>query len=303
MELGLVGLGRMGGNMARRWMRGGHRVTGYARSPSTLEALSREGLIGAASAEDLVARLKPPRAVWLMLPAGDPTEETVTRLGSLLSPGDVLLDGGNTYYKDDMRRAAALAPRGIHYLDQGTSGGIWGLQEGYCLMIGGAPEIADRLKPAFVTLAPAPDRGWGRVGPVGAGHFVKMIHNGIEYGMMQAIAEGFALLESKQDFRLDLHQVAAIWQDGSVVRSWLLDLAARALEQQPGLEGIAAYVEDSGEGRWTVQESLDSAVPAPVISLSLMTRFRSRRPDSFADRLLAAMRQQFGGHAIKRSRS
>ena len=202
-----------------------------------------------------------------------------------------------------MRRATALAPRGIHYLDQGTSGGIWGLKEGYCLMIGGPSEIVDRLKPAFVTLAPAPDRGWGRVGPVGTGHFVKMIHNGIEYGMMQSLAEGFALLEGKKDFGLDLLQVASIWQNGSVVRSWLLDLVARALQEQPGLEGIAPYVEDSGEGRWTVQESLDSAVPAPVIALSLMERFRSRQQGSFADRVLAAMRQQFGGHAIKRSGS
>jgi len=303
MDLGLVGLGKMGGNMARRWMRGGHRVIGYARSAATLETFVREGLVGAASLEDLVARLKTPRAVWLMLPAGDPTEETVTRLGALLAPGDVLLDGGNTYYQDDMRRATALAPRGIHYLDQGTSGGIWGLKEGYCLMIGGPSEIVDRLKPAFVTLAPAPDRGWGRVGPVGTGHFVKMIHNGIEYGMMQSLAEGFALLEGKKDFGLDLLQIASIWQSGSVVRSWLLDLVARALQEQPGLEGIAPYVEDSGEGRWTVQESLDSAVPAPVIALSLMERFRSRQQGSFADRVLAAMRQQFGGHAIKRSGS
>jgi len=303
MDLGLVGLGKMGGNMARRWMRDGHRVIGYARSAATLETFVREGLVGAASLEDLVARLKTPRAVWLMLPAGDPTEETVTRLGALLAPGDVLLDGGNTHYQDDMRRATALAPRGIHYLDQGTSGGIWGLKEGYCLMIGGPSEIVDRLKPAFVTLAPAPDRGWGRVGPVGTGHFVKMIHNGIEYGMMQSLAEGFALLEGKKDFGLDLLQVASIWQNGSVVRSWLLDLVARALQEQPGLEGIAPYVEDSGEGRWTVQESLDSAVPAPVIALSLMERFRSRQQGSFADRVLAAMRQQFGGHAIKRSGS
>ncbi len=303
MELGLVGLGRMGGNMARRWMRAGHRVTGYARSTATLDALGGEGLTGASSLEDLVARLRPPRAVWLMLPAGAPTEEAVTRLGVLLQPGDVLLDGGNTYYKDDQRRAAALTARGVHYLDQGTSGGIWGLQEGYCLMLGGPPEIVERLRPVFEALAPAPDRGWGRVGPVGAGHFVKMIHNGIEYGMMQSIAEGFALLDAKKDFTLDLHQVAAIWQNGSVVRSWLLDLVARALRDRPGLEGIEAYVDDSGEGRWTVQESLDGAVPAPVIALSLMARFRSRQTESFADRLLAAMRQQFGGHAIKRSPS
>ena len=300
MDLGLVGLGKMGGNMARRWMRGGHRVTGSARSVSTLETFAKEGLLPATTLEDLVSRLKPPRAVWLMLPAGAATEEAVARLGSLLSRGDVLVDGGNTYYKDDMRRAAALASRGVQYLDQGTSGGIWGLQEGYCLMIGGPPEAVDRLKPAFVTLAPAADRGWGRVGPVGAGHFVKMIHNGIEYGMMQALAEGFALLESKQEFELDLKRVANLWQDGSVVRSWLLDLVARALEQDPGLRGIEPWVEDSGEGRWTVQEAVESAVPDPVMALSLMARFRSRQPKSFADRLLAAMRHQFGGHEIKR---
>jgi 6-phosphogluconate dehydrogenase len=301
MEIGLVGLGRMGGNMARRWIRGSHRVVGHARSSATLEALSKEALVPAQSLEDLVRSLKSPRAVWLMLPAGAATEDAVSRLGALLSPGDLLVDGGNSYYKDDIRRAAALAPRGIQYLDQGTSGGVWGLTEGYCLMIGGPREAADRLKPAFVTLAPAPDRGWGRVGPVGAGHFVKMIHNGIEYGMMQAYAEGFALLESKREFDLDLKRVAAIWQDGSVVRSWLLDLVAAALEENPALKGIEPWVEDSGEGRWTVQEAVESAVPTPIIALSLMARFRSRRPESFADRLLAAMRHQFGGHAIKRS--
>ena len=300
MEIGIVGLGRMGGNMARRWMRGGHRVVGSARSAATLEAFAKEGLVPAPALEDLVSRLKTPRAVWLMLPAGAATEETVARLGSLLASGDVLIDGGNTYYKDDIRRAASLAPRGIQYLDQGTSGGIWGLQEGYCLMIGGPADVVDRLKPAFVTLAPASDRGWGRVGPVGAGHFVKMIHNGIEYGMMQSFAEGFALLESKREFDLDLKRVATIWQDGSVVRSWLLDLVARALGENPRLQNIEPWVEDSGEGRWTVQEAVESAVPAPVIALSLMARFRSRQPKSFADRLLAAMRNQFGGHEIKR---
>src|SRR5205809_3610901 len=300
MEIGIAGLGRMGGNMARRWMRGGHRVVGHARSAATLDAFAKEGVVPAATLEDLVSRLKPPRAVWLMLPAGGPTEEAVTRLGSLLASGDALVDGGNTYYKDDIRRAALLAPRGLHYLDEGTSGGVWGLTEGYCLMIGGPAQVVERLRPAFVTLAPAPDRGWGRVGPAGAGHFVKMIHNGIEYGMMQSYAEGFALLESKQEFGLDLKQVAAIWQDGSVVRSWLLDLAARALQENPRLEGIEPWVEDSGEGRWTVQESVESAVPAPVITLALMARFRSRQPRSFAERLLAALRNQFGGHAIKR---
>jgi 6-phosphogluconate dehydrogenase len=303
MEIGLVGLGKMGGNMARRWMRGGHRVVGFAKSAATLNALAKEGLVPASSLEDLVSRLKTPRAVWLMLPAGAVTEETVTRLGGLLSAGDALVDGGNTHYKDDMRRAAALAPKGLHYLDEGTSGGVWGLAEGYCLMIGGPAEIVERLRPGFVTLAPAPDRGWGRVGAAGAGHYVKMLHNGIEYGMMQSYAEGFALLESKQEFGLDLKQIAAIWQNGSVVRSWLLDLIARALQENPRLEGIEPWVDDSGEGRWTVQESLDSAVPAPVMALALMTRFRSRQPQSFADRLLAAMRNQFGGHAIKRSKT
>ena len=300
MQIGIVGLGRMGGNMARRWMRGGHTVVGHVRNAATLQVIAKEGLVPAATLEDLVSRLKPPRAVWLMLPAGGPTEEAVTRLGSLLASGDALVDGGNSYYKDDLRRAALLKPRGLHYLDEGTSGGVWGLTEGYCLMIGGPAEVVERLRPAFVTLAPAPERGWGRVGPTGAGHFVKMIHNGIEYGMMQSYAEGFALLESKQEFGLDLKQVAAIWQDGSVVRSWLLDLAARALQENPRLEGIAPWVEDSGEGRWTVQESIENAVPAPVITLSLMARFRSRQPLSFADRLLAALRNQFGGHAIKR---
>ena len=300
MEIGLVGLGRMGGNMARRWMRGGHRVVGHARSAGTLEAFAKEGLVTATSLDELVSRLKPPRAIWLMLPAGAATEEAVTRLGALLSAGDTLIDAGNTYYKDDIRRAAALSPRGLHYIDEGTSGGVWGLAEGYCLMIGGPTDVVERLRPAFVTLAPAPDRGWGRVGPVGAGHFVKMLHNGIEYGMMQAYAEGFALLEAKKEFQLDLRQVGAIWQDGSVVRSWLLDLIVRALRDNPGLEGIEPWVEDSGEGRWTVQESLESSVPAPAIALALMTRFRSRLPKSFADRLLAAMRNQFGGHAIKR---
>jgi 6-phosphogluconate dehydrogenase len=301
MEIGLVGLGRMGGNMARRWLRGGHRVVGTARSAETLQALAKDGLIPAPSLEDLVSRLKPPRAIWLMLPSGQTTEEAVARLAALLSAGDALIDGGNTDYKDDIRRAASVAPRGIHYLDQGTSGGVWGLQEGYCLMIGGPREAVDRLKAAFVTLAPAPDRGWGHFGPVGAGHFVKMIHNGIEYGMMQAYAEGFALLEAKREFDLDLERVATVWQDGSVVRSWLLDLVARALADNPELQGIEPWVEDSGEGRWTVREAIESAVPAPVIALALMTRFRSRQPKSFADRLLSAMRNQFGGHAIKKA--
>ena len=301
MKLGLIGLGKMGGNMARRWMRGGHGVTGYARSTESIRTLAAEGMTAGASLQDVVARLDPPRAIWLMLPAGAATEETVGRLGSLLQRDDVVIDGGNTYYKDDLRRAAALRERGIHYLDQGTSGGVWGLREGYCLMIGGPAEVVERLKPAFVTLAPAPDRGWGRVGPVGAGHFVKMVHNGIEYGMMQAYAEGFNLMQAKKEFGLDLAEVGRIWRDGSVVRSWLLDLATAALKENPALGGIEAWVSDSGEGRWTTQEAIDLAIPAPVIALALLERFRSRQPSSFADRLLAALRNQFGGHAIKTS--
>jgi 6-phosphogluconate dehydrogenase len=235
-----------------------------------------------------------------MLPAGAPTEEAVERLGGLLQRDDALIDGGNTFYKDDLRRAAALAPRGIHYLDQGTSGGVWGLENGYCLMIGGPAGVVERLRPAFAALAPGPDRGWARVGPVGAGHFVKMVHNGIEYGMMQSYAEGFALLAGRREFAIDLREVAAIWDHGSVVRSWLLQLIERALRDDPALANVEPGVEDSGEGRWTVQEGIEQAVPLPVISLSLMARFRSRQPRSLADRLLAALRNQFGGHAVRR---
>jgi 6-phosphogluconate dehydrogenase len=301
MELGLIGLGKMGGNMARRWMGGGHTVIGYARTAATVQSYVKEGMIGAGSLEDLVKRLKPPRSVWLMLPAGKPTDEAVDALSGLLARDDAVVDGGNTYYKDDLRRAAQLEKKGIHYLDQGTSGGVWGLKEGYSLMIGGEEGIFERLKPAFATLAPGPDQGWGRVGPVGAGHFVKMVHNGIEYGMMQAYAEGFNLLEAAEEFRLDLHRISRIWQHGSVVRSWLLDLAADALQENPKLSGIEPWVADSGEGRWTVQEGIERSVPVPVIAHSLMARFRSRQPSSFADRLLAALRNQFGGHAIKKS--
>jgi 6-phosphogluconate dehydrogenase len=300
MEIGLAGLGRMGGNMARRFMRAGHRVIGWTRSAATAAPLERDGMTAASSLADLVARLSPPRAVWVMLPAGAPTEEAVERLGGLLQRGDALIDGGNTFYKDDLRRAAALAPRGIHYLDQGTSGGVWGLENGYCLMIGGPADVVGRLRPAFAALAPAPDRGWARVGPVGAGHFVKMVHNGIEYGMMQSYAEGFALLAGRREFAIDLREVAAIWDHGSVVRSWLLQLIERALRDDPALKNLEPWVEDSGEGRWTVQEGIEQAVPLPVISLSLMARFRSRQPRSFADRLLAALRNQFGGHAVRR---
>ena len=299
MTVGLVGLGKMGANMARRWLRAGIAVRGYARTRATVAALEGEGMTGASSIQDVVGGLPAPRAIWMMLPAGPPTDEATDLLGGILSPGDVLIDGGNSWYKDDLRRAAALAPRGIHYLDQGTSGGIWGLREGYCLMIGGPEAIVESLRPAFAALAPAPDRGWARVGPVGAGHFVKMVHNGIEYGMMQAYAEGFALLQAKSEFALDLPAIAGLWRHGSVVRSWLLDLIENALGDDPRLERIQAWVSDSGEGRWTVQESVEAGVPLPVIALALMARFRSRQDDAFADRLLAALRNQFGGHAVK----
>ncbi|HWO57295.1 MAG TPA: decarboxylating 6-phosphogluconate dehydrogenase [bacterium] len=299
MQIGMIGLGRMGGNMTSRLLAGGHNVVAFATSRDSVAAAAREGATAADSLADVVGKLAPPRAVWVMVPAGAPTEDTVQGLIKLLSPGDTILEGGNSNYKDSMRRAAAAGKAGIHYLDVGTSGGIWGRSEGYSLMIGGPSEAVDRLRPIFATLAPAPDKGWGHVGPSGAGHFVKMIHNGIEYGMMQAMAEGFDLMKRKTELHLDLHQVAAIWQHGSVVRSWLLDLTERALAGNPNLDGIAAYVEDSGEGRWTVMESIDLACPAPVITLALQRRFRSRDAAPFADKLLAAMRQQFGGHAVK----
>jgi 6-phosphogluconate dehydrogenase len=299
MELGMVGLGRMGGNMSERLLRGGHRVVGYAREAPAVQRVVDGGGAGASSLADLAARLAVPRAVWLMIPAGEPVDEAIRELLPHLAKGDVILDGGNSYYKDSMRRAAALAERGVSFVDVGTSGGIWGLAEGYCLMIGGDRTSVERLTPIFKTLAPGPDRGWGHVGPSGAGHFVKMIHNGIEYGLMQAYAEGFTLMQRKEVFHLDLSQIAQMWQHGSVVRSWLLDLTARALAENPTLNGIAAYVSDSGEGRWTVLESLELETSIPVITLSLERRFRSRETDPFGDRLLAAMRQQFGGHAVK----
>ncbi|SFK48115.1 phosphogluconate dehydrogenase (NAD(+)-dependent, decarboxylating) [Lysobacter sp. cf310] len=299
MELGMVGLGRMGANMAERLLRGGHRVTGYDPGAAAREQAAARGIAGAATLADLVAALPAPRVLWLMVPAGRIVDETLAQLLPLLAPGDSVIDGGNSNYKDTMRRAAELAERGLHFVDSGTSGGIWGLAEGYSLMIGGDEDAVERLRPLFETLAPAPDRGWGRVGPSGAGHFTKMVHNGIEYGLMQAYAEGFAIMQRKPGFDLDLHQVAQIWRHGSVVRSWLLDLGADALGKNPALDGIAPYVEDSGEGRWTVAEAIDLDVAAPVITASLLERLRSRESDSFADKLLAAMRNEFGGHKIK----
>ncbi len=301
MELGMVGLGRMGGNMALRISKGGHNVVGYDPNQQVVRDYVKQGISGASSLEDLVGQLSAPRAVWSMVPSGEVTEATVSRLGELLSPGDTVIDGGNSYYKDSVRRASVLEEKDIYFLDSGTSGGIWGVTEGYSLMVGGERAAFDRLEPMLQTLAPAGDRGYGHVGPAGAGHFVKMVHNGIEYGMMQAYAEGFEIMEAKKEFDLDLAQVAEIWRYGSVVRSWLLDLTAAALQEEPGLASLQAYVDDSGEGRWTVQESVDLAVPAPVISASLQARFRSRQENSFGARLLAAMRNQFGGHAVRRA--
>jgi len=300
MELGMVGLGKMGANMTERLLRGGHRVVVFDQNAEPVKRAAEQGAVAAGSLAALVKALKPPRSVWLMVPAGDPVDGTIDQLKPLLTKGDLVVDGGNTYYKDTLPRATALAKSGIDLVDVGTSGGVWGLTEGYALMVGGAEESVERLRPVLETLAPAPDRGWGRVGPSGAGHFVKMVHNGIEYGLMQAYAEGFSLMKHKEAFGLDLHQVAEIWRHGSVVRSWLLDLTARALAQDQTLESIAPHVADSGEGRWMVAEAIDLDVPAPVAALSLIQRLRSRDDESYADRLLAAMRNQFGGHAVRR---
>ena len=301
MEIGMIGLGRMGGNMAQRLLKGGHRVVAYDPKAEAVETLAQNGATGASSLKDMVEQLVAPRAVWVMVPSGETTENTITAVADELSSGDVVIDGGNSNYKDSMRRAAALGERGLLFLDAGTSGGVWGLKEGYSLMVGGDTNAFRRLEPIFQTLAPGPDQGYGHVGPAGSGHFVKMVHNGIEYGLMEAYAEGFELMQAKQEFKLDLAQIAQIWRYGSVVRSWLLDLTAAALSEGPSLDGLQAYVEDSGEGRWTVQESIELAVPAPVITLSLQARFRSRQEQPFGSKLLAAMRNQFGGHSVRRS--
>jgi 6-phosphogluconate dehydrogenase len=293
-------LGRMGANMAQRLMRGGHTVVGYDPAEAARALLEKNGAATAASLQQLVAKLKTPRTLWLMVPAGEITDGTVNSLVPLLGPGDTIIDGGNSNYRDTQRRAAAVAQHKIQYVDSGTSGGVWGLAEGYSLMIGGEEAVVERLRPIFEALAPAKDRGWGRVGPVGSGHYTKMVHNGIEYGLMQAYAEGLSILQHKSEFNLDLHQIAEIWRYGSVVRSWLLDLTANALEKNPTLKGIAPYVADSGEGRWTVADAIELGVSAPVITLSLLERLRSRDNDSFSDKLLAAMRNQFGGHEIKK---
>jgi 6-phosphogluconate dehydrogenase len=300
MELGMIGLGRMGANMAERLLRGGHKVTGFDPKPEARKAIEADGGASADSLQALVAALPAPRALWMMVPSGKITEGTVDALLPLLAAGDTVIDGGNSNYKDTLRRAGACADKGVHYVDSGTSGGVWGLAEGYSMMIGGDEQAVERLRPVFETLAPGKDQGWGRVGPVGSGHFTKMVHNGIEYGLMQAYAEGFSILQHKQEFELDLHQIGEIWRYGSVVRSWLLDLTTDALGKNPTMDGIAPYVADSGEGRWTVDEAIDLNVPAPVITASLIERLRSRDTDSFSDKLLSAMRNEFGGHPIKK---
>jgi 6-phosphogluconate dehydrogenase len=300
MKLGLIGLGRMGANMARRLRKGGIEVSAWNRNAEVTEQLAvQTGLSAAASLEALVAGLKTPRVVWLMLPAGDVTQQHLDRLVPLLAAGDVVVDGANSWYKDSLRRGRELAAKGLQFVDAGVSGGIWGLENGYALMLGGEAAAIERLAPAIKALAPGPDRGWLHCGPVGAGHFVKMIHNGIEYGMMQAYAEGFALLKARSDFHLDLAAVAETWRHGSVVRSWLLDLTAEFLARDQELKDIAPLVADSGEGRWTALEGVEQGIPTPVMSLALMMRFASQGKDEYGDKLLAMMRKGFGGHGVQ----
>ena len=294
MQLGMIGLGRMGANMTRRLLERGHDLVVYDRNPEAVASSAGEGAVGAASLEELVGKLDAPRSVWVMVPSGPPTRQTIAAVADLLEAGDTIVDGGNSRWHDARDEAAHLGGRGIHLVDAGVSGGVWGLENGYCLMVGGAEEPVRRLEPVFTDLAP--EAGYAHVGPPGAGHFVKMVHNGIEYGMLQAYAEGFALMDSATELELDLHQIAEVWRQGSVVRSWLLDLAALALADQEGFARVRGHVEDSGEGRWTVEEALDRAVATPVIAASLFARFSSRQPNSFAARIIAALRNQFGGH-------
>jgi 6-phosphogluconate dehydrogenase len=320
MQIGMIGLGRMGGNMARRLMRGGHEVVAFATDPAAVAQLAGEGATGVGTLGDLVARLRPPRAAWIMVPAGGATEQVVADLAGRMDPGDIIIDGGNSFYKDDVRRMKELRPRGIHYVDVGTSGGVWGLERGYCLMIGGEPEVVSRLDPIWTALAPGKgdiaatpgreglggtaQRGYLHCGPAGAGHFVKMIHNGIEYGLMQAYAEGLDILRgaSSKDlpedlrYQLNIADIAELWRRGSVVSSWLLDLTAQALAEDPGLSNYTGFVQDSGEGRWTIMAAVEEGVPADVLSAALYVRFRSRQDHTFAEKVLSAMRHKFGGH-------
>ena len=327
MQLGMVGLGRMGANMTRRLMRGGHQLVVSDLSADTVKQLAGEGAVGSASLQDLVSRLKTPRAVWIMVPAGGPTEQTVQSLAGFMQAGDIIIDGGNSYFKDDVRRSKMLKEKGIHYMDVGTSGGVWGLERGYCMMIGGPKEAMQHLDPIFKTLAPGrgdipetpgrenfggtAEQGYLHCGPSGSGHFVKMVHNGIEYGMMQAYAEGFDIFknatssELPEDIRyeLNLPDIAEVWRRGSVVSSWLLDLSAIALAKNPTLSEYTGFVQDSGEGRWTIQAAVDEAVPVDVLSAALFVRFRSRQEHTFAEKMLSAMRQQFGGHMEPKKQS
>ena len=300
MQLGLIGLGKMGGFMAERIHNAGHQVVGFDFSSEAVAKLAATGNVGSSSLADMVSKLEAPRAVWMMVPSGKPVDDTIAALEGLLSPGDIIIDGGNSNYKDTIRRHGEVTAKGFQYVDCGTSGGVWGLKEGYSMMIGGDKEPVEHLRPIWEALAPAPDKGWGHVGPSGAGHFVKMVHNGIEYGMMQSYAEGFTIMEKKEVLDLNLPQIAKIWQYGSVVRSWLLDLTADALEKNPTLEGLEAYVVDSGEGRWTVFEAIDLNVSAPIITESLIRRIRSREENNFTDRMIAIQRNAFGGHAVKK---
>jgi 6-phosphogluconate dehydrogenase len=301
MEIGMIGLGKMGANMTSRLLQGGHQVIVLDLNETAVKTAVKAGALAAASLEALPDLLTPPRAVWVMVPAGDPTQTIIDSLARLLSPGDAIIDGGNSNYKDTMRRAAVLQESGLHFVDVGTSGGVWGLAEGYSMMVGGSETAVAHVRPILETLAPGAETGWGHVGPSGAGHFTKMVHNGIEYGLMQAYAEGFEIMRAKGDFNLDLHQIAQIWRSGSVVRSWLLDLTATALAEDQNLSDIRGWVADSGEGRWTVFEAIDLDVPAPVITAALQARFVSRQEESYAAKLLAAMRNQFGGHAVKKA--
>jgi 6-phosphogluconate dehydrogenase len=297
MELGFIGLGKMGMNMVTRLQRDKHRVVAYDRTPDLIKQAESQGCVGASSLADLVSKLKAPRAVWIMVPSGAPTEETVSAVAALLQKGDTIIDGGNTRFVDDVRRAAELKKKGIDYVDAGTSGGIWGLKLGYCLMVGGEKEPVKRLESIFKTLAP--ENGWAHMGGCGAGHYVKMVHNGIEYSMMQGYAEGFELM-AKSEYKLDLAKIADLWMHGSVVRSWLLELAAGALSQDPRLDNLKGYVQDSGEGRWMIADAIDKDVPVPTLTTALFTRFRSRQEESFAEKMLAALRNAFGGHSVRK---
>jgi 6-phosphogluconate dehydrogenase len=299
MRLAMIGLGRMGGNMSERLMKGGHEVVVYDRSAESVQRYVGLGATGANGPGDITSKLKGPRIAWIMVPAGKPVDDTIASLLPGLAKGDVIIDGGNSNFRDSMRRAAELKTKGVDFVDSGTSGGIWGLANGYCLMIGASPEAFKLCEPIFKTLAPKD--GYAHMGPPGSGHYVKMIHNGIEYGMLQAYAEGYEILHASKDFKLDLHKIATVWNHGSVVRSWLNELAEDAFEKDKELSDLRGYVEDSGEGRWTVQEAIDLDVPAPVITLSLLTRLRSRQADSFSAKVIAALRNEFGGHAVKKS--